>query len=123
MISTIPYREFMQEVIAGKHEESVAVPEIARRHCILGEKALKYFKALTHPLAKGRAYWTLTQEQYIAITYEPKTPFGHYSYEDTDLAKEDHEAFVKDALLEGLEVSDEVLKDYPDLKQKLGEIA
>ena len=123
MSSDTPYQEFMREIASGKYEESVAVPEIARRHCILGEKALKYFKALTHPLAKGRAYWTLTQEQYIAITYEPKTPFGHYSYEDTDLAKEDHKCFVKDAILEGLEVSDEVLKDYPDLKQELGEIA
>lgn len=114
-ISQIHYREFMKEVISSKHEESIAVPEIARRHCILEQKALKYFKALTHPLATVKEYHTLTQDQYIVVTYEPKTPFGRYSYEDVCLAKEDHKRFIEESLSNGIKVSNDVLKDYPDL--------
>lgn len=114
-ISETHYAEFMKGVTSGKHKESVVVSEIAIRHCILEAKALKYFKSLTHPLAKCKEYWILTQEQYISITYDPKTPYRHYSYEDTDLAKEDHEEFVKEAIIKGLKVSADVLKDYPHL--------
>ena len=118
-ISKIHYNDFIGEVISGKYEESVAVPEIARRHSISESTSLRYFKALTHPLAQVRDYWTLTQSQYIAISYEPGTVYGLSSYDDEELAKEDHESFVDEAIENGISVHNDVLKDYPHLKAKL----
>ena len=118
-INKIHYNDFMKEVISGKHTESVAVPEIARRHTISESKSLRYFKALTHPLAQVKDYWTLTQAQYIEVSYEPKTVYGRFGYDDEELAKEDHESIVEEAIEAGISVSNDVLKDYPHLKTKV----
>lgn len=130
------YGGFIKDIVdkgetVGDKKDVIA--EMQKRMAITEKNAFKYYnflivrkKAIESATKRGKNidivfddeihtsnYWLTTQQEYIDISYTPKTQTSD-EY-DVELAKEDHKAFVEEALENNKPVPKEVLKDYPGL--------